>query len=78
MDDLDRAQEREEELRADALAEFERAHPRPAEAGPTASASHCVLCDEPIQEGRRQALPGVQTCIECQIWLEYELKRAGL
>jgi phage/conjugal plasmid C-4 type zinc finger TraR family protein len=26
----------------------------------------CVACGEPIPERRRQALPGVKTCIACQ------------
>ncbi len=65
-DDMDRAQAREEEMRGDALAEFARRHPQPAEA----SAERCKFCEEAIPEGRRQALPGVQTCVECQRDLE--------
>ncbi|MBB4658505.1 DksA/TraR family C4-type zinc finger protein [Parvularcula dongshanensis] len=30
------------------------------------SAEFCVECEEPIAERRRQALPGVQTCLACQ------------
>ena len=30
------------------------------------SASHCEECGEPIPERRRQALPGVRTCVACQ------------
>ena len=30
------------------------------------SAIHCCECDEPIPEARRQALPGVKLCIDCQ------------
>ena len=30
------------------------------------SLEHCEACDEPIPEARRQALPGVRKCIECQ------------
>ena len=26
----------------------------------------CIECGEPIPERRRQALPGVSTCIDCQ------------
>jgi len=33
-------------------------------AGP--SALHCDDCDEEIPEARRQALPGVRTCVACQ------------
>lgn len=31
-----------------------------------ASASECVECEAEIPEARRQALPGVQLCIDCQ------------
>lgn len=30
------------------------------------SPTHCVECGEPIPERRRQALPGVRTCVPCQ------------
>lgn len=30
------------------------------------SAAFCDLCDEPIPEARRKAVPGVRTCIACQ------------
>lgn len=30
------------------------------------SLSHCAECDEPIPEARRQAIPGVKLCIDCQ------------
>ena len=30
------------------------------------SAVHCDECGEPIPERRRQALPGVRTCVDCQ------------
>lgn len=33
-------------------------------AGP--SAEYCDDCGEPIPERRREALPGVRTCISCQ------------
>ena len=33
-------------------------------AGP--SATECEECGEPIPERRREALPGVQTCVACQ------------
>lgn len=35
-----------------------------------ASAENCAVCEEPIPDARRQAVPGVQTCIECQRELE--------
>ena len=33
---------------------------------------HCEACEEPIPEARRQALPGVRLCIDCQSELEKE------
>ena len=60
---MDRAQEREEEMRSDALAELaRRAEGRPL----LASAKVCQECGEGIPVGRRIAVPGVQLCIECQ------------
>jgi phage/conjugal plasmid C-4 type zinc finger TraR family protein len=61
-DEMDHAQAREEEMRSDALAALRRRWG----ATPGASAVRCVVCDEPIPAARRQAVPGVRTCIECQ------------
>jgi phage/conjugal plasmid C-4 type zinc finger TraR family protein len=30
------------------------------------SETHCAECGEPIPEGRRRAVPGVRTCVDCQ------------
>lgn len=30
------------------------------------SLSHCEECDAPIPEARRQAVPGVHLCVNCQ------------
>lgn len=61
-DVFDRAQAREEEMRQDALADqARRAQPLAGD-----SAIDCAMCGEKIPDGRRQALPGVQTCLECQ------------
>jgi len=30
------------------------------------SRTHCADCEEPIPEARRQAIPGVKLCIDCQ------------
>lgn len=30
------------------------------------SLTHCADCDEEIPEARRQAIPGVKLCIDCQ------------
>ncbi|WP_241020163.1 TraR/DksA C4-type zinc finger protein [Burkholderia sp. Ac-20345] len=31
---------------------------------------YCCECESPIPLGRREAVPGVQTCLACQIDLE--------
>lgn len=71
-DIFDRASEREAELLGDALAEQAR---RAGLSGKTLddSAHHCRVCDDAIPTARRRALPGVQTCVDCQA----ELERAG-
>lgn len=68
-DFFDRASQREEELRADALAAHAR---RSGYAGKTIndSALTCSVCDGRIANARRRALPGVQTCVACQAELE--------
>ena len=68
-DIFDRASEVEEIARLDALRDQRR---RAGLIGKTVadSAHDCSVCDEPIAEKRRQAVPGVQTCIECQEELE--------
>ncbi len=30
------------------------------------SLTHCAECEEPIPEKRRQVLPGVKLCLDCQ------------
>lgn len=30
------------------------------------SQTHCEMCDEPIAEARRRAVPGVRLCVRCQ------------
>ena len=67
MDVSDRATQREEEFRDDALREARRL---PALMD---SARECRACAEPIPDARRQALPGVQTCVECQTEHEHAL-----
>lgn len=32
--------------------------------------SHCLECGEDIPEGRRRAVPGVRTCVDCQSELD--------
>lgn len=74
MSDLaDRAADQEAIILAATLAAQER---RAGLAGKTVaeSATECA-CGEPIPEGRRQALPGVQTCLACQKNIEKQEKR---
>ncbi|HDR2345729.1 TPA: TraR/DksA family transcriptional regulator [Enterobacter kobei] len=42
------------------------------------SAERCEECDEPIPEPRRAAVPGCQTCEECQGVKELKNKQRGL
>ncbi|WP_372574914.1 DksA/TraR family C4-type zinc finger protein [Ruegeria jejuensis] len=43
------------------------------------SLTHCADCEEPIPEARRQAIPGVKLCIECQQDRDAAFKpRAGI
>ncbi|GAA0303643.1 DksA/TraR family C4-type zinc finger protein [Rhodovulum strictum] len=44
--------------------ELRRMQARPVPRGE--SLRQCVECDEPIPEPRRQAIPGVKLCVECQ------------
>lgn len=68
MDDVDRAQMREQENRQDALAaQQRRAHPDDA---PEESARWCIDCGEPIPEARRLAVPGCSRCVDCQQFAE--------
>lgn len=73
-DEIDRAQQREEEMRQDALAK----HARRAD-GEAAleSAEMCAVCGEPVPLVRRVLLPGVQTCVDCQRDLEGAIGRPG-
>lgn len=41
------------------------------------SAHDCAVCLEPISRARRAAVPGVQTCIECQNELEHAQRVAN-
>jgi phage/conjugal plasmid C-4 type zinc finger TraR family protein len=67
------ASEREQSMRDEAL----RQHARRAgfaDQTPRGSARRCRACAEPIPDLRRQALPGVQTCLDCQRALENALR----
>lgn len=75
-DIFDRASDREEEMRADALEEQRR---RAGLEGKTVadSATHCTICGGRIKAARRKYLPGVQTCVECQADLEKATRPAS-
>lgn len=72
-DIFERARDREEEIRQDALRDQAR---RAGFIGKTVddSATLCQMCSDRIPEERRHALPGVQTCIDCQ----REIERQGI
>ena len=68
-DIADRAARREAEFLEAALQRQRR-----ASASPQQSAFGCQRCGQPIPEARRQAVPGVQTCIDCQTTIEQQQK----
>ena len=42
------------------------------------SAEECDECGEPIPRGRREALPGVRTCVACQSSRDSSVRIAGI
>ncbi len=42
------------------------------------SAEHCEECGDPIPEARRIAVPGCQTCADCQSVIELKRKQKGV
>ncbi|WP_293576580.1 DksA/TraR family C4-type zinc finger protein [Phaeobacter sp.] len=50
----------------EALISDELARMRARSAPMGESFTHCADCEEPIPEPRRQAIPGVKLCIDCQ------------
>jgi len=42
------------------------------------SAEHCEDCGDPIPEPRRTAVPGCQTCAECQGFIELKRRQRGI
>lgn len=41
---------------------------------PAVSPAECEQCGNPIPAARRQALPGVRRCVECQAIREFNLR----
>ncbi len=75
MNDVcDRATAHEEEFRSDSIEAWARR--RNAGLGEK-SATHCRICEELIPLARHRAVPGVQTCIDCQQELEYSVVSGG-
>lgn len=64
--DFDRAGERAEEARCATVADHQRAMAPLRDKTVADSATHCVICSDPIPQGRREAWPGVQTCVPCR------------
>ena len=61
-DICDLGAERTDQLLEEAL----QRHQRAAHAAPATSALYCAECDVAIPLARREAVPGCQTCVECQ------------
>lgn len=43
-----------------------------------ASLSHCQECGEEIPEARRQAVPGVRLCVDCQAEADRQVREVSL
>ena len=68
-DPVDQAQARSEHLLDGLLAKRTRFQ--------GVSQTHCLECDTPLPERRRELLPGVELCVECQ-QLEEEMNRDSM
>lgn len=42
------------------------------------SAQYCRICGEDIPEKRREAVPGVQTCVQCQSGKDASVRQSGI
>ena len=42
------------------------------------SAQYCDECGEPIPEKRREALPGVRRCVQCQSGRDAAVRQSGI
>ena len=78
-DEVDRAQAREQELLADALARHQRRRPAAALLEAEFCGEHLdgVGCGEAIAPARRAALPGCQLCVACQGAVERRARQKG-
>ena len=65
MDDIDKAQQHIERELEDAIRAARGIQPPD-----TKSADCCVECGREIPSVRQQAIPGVQTCVDCAVLLE--------
>ena len=84
-DIADLAADREQELRDDAIAAHHRRLARASrqtadwpgltDACDAGHPTRCAVCDDPIPAARRQAVLGVETCIDCQRELERALRQ---
>lgn len=66
-DFFDRASDTEQDERDDAI---DNVRHRVEEQRAVPSATHCGVCGGRIPVARRRAVPGVQTCVDCQEDLE--------
>lgn len=76
MDDLDRAQVREELDRELALA-AQRGRTAPLFTPGIHTVTHCCDCGSEIPEARRQAVPGTLLCVDCQAIFEQQQRRGA-
>ena len=66
-----------EQIEASIEDELNRMKARRAPVGD--SLTHCAECEEPIPQARREAIPGVKLCIDCQQDSDSAFKpRAGI
>ena len=66
-----------EQIEATISDELARMQARKAPVGE--SLTHCAECEEEIPEARRQAIPGVKLCLDCQQERDASFKpRAGI
>jgi phage/conjugal plasmid C-4 type zinc finger TraR family protein len=75
--EFDRAGERAEESRQAAVSAHQRAMDPLRDKTVADSAETCAICEDPIPQPRREAWPGVQTCVDCKNELENAVKGGG-